>query len=71
MNQSGNNWWQQAKGTQSHSSIELQEIFDKAGDKKLIIVDLYMPECYYCMKFKDAWNKIVDEFTAEYGSEQI
>ena len=30
-----------------------------------------MPECYYCKKFKNDWNKIVDEFTREYGDLQI
>lgn len=26
-----------------------------------------MPACHYCVEFMPAWNKIVDEFKAEYG----
>ena len=33
----------------------------------VVIVDFFMPECGYCMKFMPEWNRIVDEFTAEYG----
>ena len=28
-----------------------------------------MPECSYCVKFMPAWNKIVEEFQAEYGDQ--
>ena len=30
-----------------------------------------MPECFYCKKFKDDWNRIVEEFTEDYGKDQI
>ena len=28
-----------------------------------------MPQCGYCVQFMPTWNKIVDEFTAEYGDQ--
>ena len=59
----------QSKGTQTHNTAELQELFSRAGDKKLVVIDFFMPECYYCIQFKDDWNKIVEDFTAEYGPE--
>ena len=65
------NWWKSSKGTKTNGRREFQELLIEAGDTKLVIVDFYMPSCYYCIKFKDSWNKIVDEFTAEYGQDQI
>lgn len=44
---------------------------DSAGSQKLVVIDFFMPDCYYCKKFKNDWNKIVEEFTTEYGADQI
>lgn len=60
-------WWKQAKGQMTHDHGEFLDIVDAAGDDKLIIVDFFMPQCSYCVKFMPAWNQIVEEFTAEYG----
>lgn len=62
-------WWKQAKGTMTHNSREFNHLLKEAGNDKLVVVDFFMPNCYYCIKFKDGWNKIVDEFTAEYGDQ--
>ena len=64
-------WWQKAKGTMTQDSAELQKIIAEAGETKMVVVDFFMPDCYYCKKFYNEWNKIVDEFTAEYGPDQI
>ena len=65
------NWWKTAKGTFVDNSTDLQDLLDNAGDKKLVVIDFFMQNCHYCKKFKDDWNRIVDEFTTEYGPEQI
>ncbi len=61
------NWWKQAHGTMTHDAGEFQDLVEAAGKDTLVIVDFFMPACSYCVKFMPAWNKIVDEFKAEYG----
>ena len=65
------NWWHDAKGTMTHNSNEFQNLVEAAGPDTFIVVDFFMPACHYCVKFMPEWNKIVDEFTAEYGSDKI
>ena len=65
------NWWHKSKGTMTNNSNEFQDLIDEAGPEAFIVVDFFMPACKYCVKFMPEWNKIVDEFTAEYGSDQI
>ena len=61
------NWWKQAHGTMTNGIQDFQENVEKGGKEQLVIVDFFMPACHYCVKFMPAWNKIVDEFKAEYG----
>ena len=63
------NWWKQSKGTKTNDAHEFQDLVDNAGPNKFIIVDFYMPACHYCVEFMPSWNKIVEEFKAEYGEQ--
>lgn len=63
------NWWKQAKGTKTRGPDDYQNKIEQGPENKLVIVDFYMPQCSYCVKFMPSWNKIVDEFTAEYGDQ--
>ena len=56
------NWWKQALGTMTHGAEDYQQIVDNAGDNTLVIVDFFMPNCGYCVKFMPEWNRIVAEF---------
>ena len=60
-------WWKQAKGIMTHDHIQFQQEVDSAGSDAIVIVDFFMPQCHYCVQFMPTWNKIVDEFKAEYG----
>ena len=60
-------WWKQAKGIMTHDHNEFQHEVDSAGNDTIVIVDFFMPHCGYCVQFMPTWNKIVDEFKAEYG----
>ena len=61
------NWWKESKGTKTSSAGEFQGLVEEAGPDTFIVVDFFMPACKYCVEFMPSWNKIVDEFTAEYG----
>jgi thiol-disulfide isomerase/thioredoxin len=61
------NWWKQAKGTKANNADHFQELVDAVAVDKLIVVDFFMPNCGYCVKFMPEWNRIVDDFTAKYG----
>ena len=65
------NWWKQAKGIKPADRKEFQKLVDDAGPDKFIIVDFFMPQCGYCVKFMNQWNQIVTDMTAEYGEEHI
>lgn len=39
------------------------------GSNTIIVVDFYMQACHYCAKFMPEWNRIVEDFTAEYGDQ--
>ncbi len=62
-------WYHQAKGVESHGAEHFLELLQENPDA-VTIVDFFMPQCHYCVKFMPEWNRIVDEFKAEYG-EQI
>lgn len=51
------------------NAYEYQDFVEAAGPKKFIVVDFFMPNCKYCVEFMPEWNKIIDEFTAEYGDQ--
>ena len=61
------NWWKQAKGQMTSNQQDFFDKVDAAPKETLFIVDFFMPQCHYCVEFMPSWNKIVDEFKAEYG----
>lgn len=65
------NWWKESKGTKTNNAAEFQDFVEDAGPDTFIVVDFFMPACKYCVEFMPNWNKIVDEFTAEYGEDKI
>ena len=54
---------------ESKGAENFLELLEQHRDS-VVIVDFFMPQCAYCVKFMPEWNRIVDEFKAEYG-EQI
>ena len=61
------NWWKNALGTKASSASDFQDIVDSVPKGKYIVVDFYMPQCGYCVKFMPEWNRIVEDFTAKFG----
>lgn len=45
---------------------EFQDVVDAASDS-LIVVDFFMPNCTYCVKFMPEWNRLVEDLGTEYG----
>ena len=60
-------WWKNASGIMTHDSDEFQKLVDEAGSEKLVIVDFFMPQCGYCVKFMPDWNRVVEDIKAEFG----
>ena len=63
------NWWKESKGVKTNNADEFQDFVEDVGPETFIVVDFFMPACHYCVEFMPTWNKIVDEFTAEYGDQ--
>ena len=61
------NWWKEAKGTHVKDPVSFQKMVQDFSDDTLVIVDFFMPQCIYCVKFLPEWNQIVDEYKAAYG----
>lgn len=60
-------WWKKASGTMTHGHKEYEEQVAKYNKDTIVIVDFFMPQCGYCVKFMPDWNRVVEDMKAELG----
>ena len=44
-------WWLDTLGTQLTTFDELKEVLQVTDADKIVVLDLYMQDCYWCQKF--------------------
>ena len=64
-------WWDGCLARSVDSIDDYNSLLDGELKNKFIVLDFYMQGCPYCYQFQNEFNKIIEDFTAWYGKEQI